>query len=92
VRPGSVDHTVYDHTSIIATILRRFVGEFPAELGPRPALVNHLGHVLELDEPQSSPTVGAVPMPREIRGVRDMRPEPGDFHAAMRSLALPRRN
>jgi phospholipase C len=92
VRPGSVDHTLYDHTSIIATILRRFVGEFPAELGPRPALANHLGHVLELDEPQPSPTVGAVPMPQEIRGVRNMRPGPDDFHAAMRSLAQPHRS
>jgi phospholipase C len=90
VRPGSVDHTVYDHTSIIATILRRFVGEFPVELGPRPALANHLGHVLTLDEPRQSSAVGPVEMPKEIRGFRDLRPDPDGFHAAMRSLALPR--
>jgi phospholipase C len=89
VRPGSVDHTVYDHTAIIATILRRFVGEFPAELGPRPALANHLGHVLTLDEPQLTSMVGPVRMPTEIRGVRNLRPDADDFHAAMRSLALP---
>ena len=88
MRPASVDRTVYDHTSILATILRRFVGEFSAELGPRPALSNHLGHVLELDTPQQSSTVGAVPMPQEIRGVRNMRPDPDDFHAAMRRRRL----
>jgi phospholipase C len=91
VRPGSVDHTVYDHTSIIATILRRFVGEFPAELGPRPALANHLGHVLTLDEPRPTEPIGPVPLPSELGGYRDLRPDRRSFHAAMRSLALPLR-
>lgn len=91
VRPGSVDSTVYDHTSVIATILRRFVGEFPAELGPRPALANHLGHVIELDSPRPTSPIGAPRLPRTINGFRDLRPDPDDFHAGMRALAQPPR-
>jgi hypothetical protein len=62
-RAGRADHQVYDHTSIIATILRRFVGELPSELGPRPALANHRGHVLTLDESQASQPVVLPPLP-----------------------------
>ncbi len=91
VRPGAVDSTVYDHTSIIATILRRFVGEFPAELGPRPALANHVGHLLELDQPRPAPTITRPGLPDMIRGFRDLRPDPDGFHAGMRALAQPPR-
>ena len=91
VRPGAVDSTVYDHTSIIATILRRFVGEFPAELGPRPALANHVGRLLELDQPRPAPTITRPGLPDMIRGFRDLRPDPDGFHAGMRALAQPPR-
>lgn len=54
-------HTVFDHTSIIKTILLRFAND-PDEaitaLGPRTAAANHLGELLTRDEPRE-------PSPRE---------------------------
>jgi len=91
VRPGRVDHTIYDHTSIMATILHRFVGEIPRQLGPRVAVANHLGGLLELDEPRRPGALPRQPAPTIDRRFRPMRRELGEFHAGMRALAQPRR-
>jgi phospholipase C len=58
VAPGLVDHTVYDHTSIIKTILARFCrkpdGTVP-DMGARVRAAHHLGGVLGEDEPRPAP-------------------------------------
>lgn len=50
VEPGTVSHTVFDHASIVRTILERFgrkgaVGEIARE-APRVGMVEHLGRLL----------------------------------------------
>jgi len=56
VAPRSVSHEVFDHTSIIKTILTRFCadadGAIP-DMGARVAAANHLGSLLTLDQPRS---------------------------------------
>jgi hypothetical protein len=53
--PGSVSHTVFDHTSIIKTILLRFCrekdGSIP-DMGKRVAAANDLGDLLVLPRPR----------------------------------------
>jgi len=55
VIPGSVSHTVFDHTSIIKTILVRFCqeadGSIP-DMGARVTNANHLGDLLTLPRPR----------------------------------------
>jgi phospholipase C len=46
VDPGTVSHTLFDHTSIIRTILELFAPDATAEMGPRVAKANHLGRLL----------------------------------------------
>jgi phospholipase C len=55
VIPGSVSHTVFDHTSIIKTILLRFCQEAEGSIpnmGARVATANHLGDLLVLPKPR----------------------------------------
>jgi phospholipase C len=53
VNPGSVSHAVFDHTSIIKTILVRHRARFYADqfgaFGPRVMMINHLGAALDRD-------------------------------------------
>jgi phospholipase C/pimeloyl-ACP methyl ester carboxylesterase len=87
---GTVDSTVFDHTSIIRTILDRFVGEIPAELGLRVAGANNVARVLALDEPRRPGRLDARHPQAVQRRFRDTRRDPHDFHAGMRALAQPR--
>lgn len=55
VIPGSVSHTVFDHTSIIKTILVRFCQEADGSIpnvGARVASANHVGDLLTLPRPR----------------------------------------
>lgn len=45
----NVDHTLYDHTSITATILRRFCSERLPDMGPRTNEAADIRHLLTLD-------------------------------------------
>ena len=68
IAAGSVSHQLYDHTSIIKTILQRFCraadGSLPA-MGARVAAANGLGEVLSLAQPRAAPAVPAsVPAQR----------------------------
>ncbi len=60
IAPGSVSHQVYDHTSIIKTILQRFCrasdGALP-QMGARVAAASGLGAVLTLGQPRAAPAV-----------------------------------
>lgn len=58
VDPGSVSDTVFDHSSIIKTILVRYreklyADQF-AQFGPRVSMINHLGAALNRDEARPS--------------------------------------
>ena len=77
--PGSVCHTIFDHTSIIKTILTRHRGKFRRNIfdlfGERVPKMAHLGEALQRDEPfldqdlpqpqaRSTGNYGDLPMPR----------------------------
>lgn len=105
VRPGGVIKQVFDHTSIIKTILLRWSERFPTEVftqfGPRVNIAADLG--LALTEP-TLPAQKPTPMPRpELSANRRARPEPArdplsprsggsDFHEALVRGFLPKRN
>ena len=55
VEPGRVSHTLFDHTSIIKTILCRFAPEAADEMGLRVAKAHHLGRLLTRSEPAPVP-------------------------------------
>ena len=52
VPPASVGKSVYDHTSILKTIMARFLGDDPPDMGLRVLLANDVGPLLSLDRPQ----------------------------------------
>jgi phospholipase C len=51
VEPATVSHTLFDHTSIIRTILERFAPAAVEQMGPRVAAAEHLGRLLTRAEP-----------------------------------------
>jgi phospholipase C len=59
VNAGSINTTVFDHTSILKTILVHNRARFPSSVlgsfGPRVGAAEHLGVVLELDAPRQAP-------------------------------------
>ena len=88
VEAGVVSHELFDHTSLIRTVLERFA---PAGLGNMPARAQHarhLGHLLTRTEPPrrpSRPRRAAGRAHRAPRGGPRRRPGPG----APRDLGLP---
>ncbi|HEU4943537.1 MAG TPA: alkaline phosphatase family protein [Solirubrobacterales bacterium] len=60
VEPGSVSHTLFDHTSIIRTILERFAPDGVEKMGPRVAKAEHLGRLLTRAEPAPVGDYGAA--------------------------------
>lgn len=62
VSPGSVCHQLFDHTSILKTILQRFCrgadGALPA-MGARVAAARGLGVALDLAQPRPAPVLPA---------------------------------
>jgi phospholipase C len=48
-----VSHEIYDHTSILKTIITRFLSTNPPNMGRRVALANHVGSLLALDSPRT---------------------------------------
>jgi phospholipase C len=51
VEPGTVSHQLFDHTSLIRTILLRFAPDAAEAMGLRVSNANHLGHLLTRDTP-----------------------------------------
>ncbi len=85
---ASVSSVVYDHTSIIKTILMRFCeknGQIP-DMGARVRNANHLGDTLTLASARPPTPVGGVPRcPRSHQQLADRRvPEQGADGAAHR--------
>ena len=48
----AVARETFDHTSILKTILSRFLSERPPDMGPRVDLARDLGSLLSLDAPR----------------------------------------
>jgi phospholipase C len=77
---NAVCHQLFDHTSLVATILRRFApdpGPALARMGKRAAIAAHLGSVL-LDRPRRD-----LPEPTDARAAID------DWHQAARAARRP---
>ena len=53
--PGSAGHETYDHTSILATILRRFCSDGLPSMGQRTDHANDVGSLLSGDAPRPAP-------------------------------------
>jgi phospholipase C len=60
VAPGTVSHTVFDHTSLIRTILCRFAPAAADEIGRRVSHAEHLGGLLTRTAPAPTPDYSAV--------------------------------
>ena len=76
IAAGSVSHAVYDHTSIIKTILQRFCraadGSLP-DMGARVAAASGLGAVLNLAQPRAAPAVPASVAAQRAQWEADVR-------------------
>ncbi len=90
VKKGKVENTVFNHTTIIRTIMLRFQEQRFPELGPRVKEADDLGSLLTRDQPRlNAPTVkvdgvtGAEASPAPAKLSR------GDFHIVMRYFPLP---
>ncbi|MGO1070087.1 phospholipase C [Lysobacter sp. CA199] len=92
VDKGKASHVVFDHTSIIKTIVRRFLAANPPDMGARVAAANDLSQVMLArprgDRPEiplpSPPPRAALVAPTGV-GDED---DPSDFHGALRALRL----
>jgi phospholipase C len=63
VEPGTPSHTVFDHTSLIKTILVRFCRDAQSripDMGKRVMSANHLGSVLTRTIPQEPPSFRTI--------------------------------
>jgi phospholipase C len=60
VEPGTVTHTLFDHTSLIKTILCRFAPEAADTMGARVSSADHLGSLLTRDTPMAVPDYGSL--------------------------------
>jgi phospholipase C len=77
VPSGHVSSDVFDHTSILKTIIAAFLHENPPDMGNRVALANHLGPLLSNDIPRVEPVVAMVDTAGTTRERRaDRRPPP----------------
>ena len=76
IAPGSVSHEVYDHTSIIKTILQRFCrsadGALP-QMGARVAAASGLGAVLTLAQARATLAVPAAVLAQRAAWEADVR-------------------
>ncbi len=74
IEPGAVLHTQFDHTSIGATIMRRFCGPWPPGVSPRMAAAADVREALTRDTPRPPGDFAAfrdwqgtgVPSPRSL--------------------------
>lgn len=87
--PGRVDSTVFDHTSLLATILRRFVGEVPAVFGPRPARAATLGAVLSREVGRRAEAIGGLAATPPAGRLVEVSPDRESFHVGIRRLGIP---
>lgn len=83
---GGVIDRVFDHTSILKTILARFIPEKQNRLGPRVAQAAHLGGAVSRDPRIFAPDFPVVAL-SNLR--RNGKIEKGDFHSHISTMASP---
>ena len=98
--PVTVNHTIFDHTSFIKTILLKKYGAPHPKLTDRVEQANNLGVLLtntkpRLNIPELKPLVSPKSLPRGINPVDDgsvvgPKPDNRNFHESMRKFGLPR--
>lgn len=89
VKKGGYSHELFDHTSIAATILRRFCSPKPPDMGPRTNTANDLRSVIEEEVREDIPNVVLPPfeaskdvnqkLPKASKKNNEQKPE-DDFH------------
>jgi phospholipase C len=90
VARGQVTDVVFDHTSIIKTIARRFLSDRPPDLGERVAAAKDLSMVLQPNARQDRPDIPVPPAPAPnpaLAGRVEPAPEGDrDFRALLQSM------
>ncbi len=104
VKSGSVCKDMFDHTSIIKSILLRHRAKIPTQsftqFGPRVNMINHLGLALDNEEPRNEepkpltfvetrPQAGVAE--RFLALTKSAKTDDTNFHLAMRRAPLPKR-
>jgi phospholipase C len=69
VKRGVVSDVVFDHTSVLKTIARRFLSTNPPDMGERMAAANDLSMVLSTTARQDKPNIPLPPAPPALSGV-----------------------
>lgn len=75
VQQASVSHVEFDHTSILKTIIARFLANNPPDMGWRVALAEHVGPLLSRRRAQLQPPVAPVNAPLASPRVLLRRPD-----------------
>ena len=90
VARGQVTDVVFDHTSILKTIIRRFLSARPPDLGERVAAANDLSMVLQptarSGQAEHSCAARARAQPRPRQGAEMATEGDRDFRALLRSM------
>jgi phospholipase C len=89
---GAVSRTIFDHTSVLATIARRFLdADAIAQLGPRVAWANDLAGVLTVSQPRTAPRLATTSphrAPRPKNMAQPVAADRRDHHLAVRRSGL----
>jgi phospholipase C len=88
VERGQVSDVVFDHTSILKTIARRFLSTQPPDMGARVAEADDLSKVLRSTPRQDKPNISLPDVPPISAFARKAALQPEgerDFHALLRS-------
>ena len=102
VSPASIAHTIFDHTSILKTILVHNRAKIPTSVfnafSERVNQAEHLGAALDLDNPRNAPEIPTfypdmpVPVNTDMFSFYspNIKPQDTDFHEVLRTLFMPK--
>jgi phospholipase C len=83
---ATADHTVYDHTSVLATVLARFCPDARGVMGQRATHANDFGNLLVADTPRTAPIAPEPSVAQPIS--RAMPASPDTFGIVLRKSLL----
>nr|MBA2645470.1 hypothetical protein [Pyrinomonadaceae bacterium] len=90
VERGKATDVVFDHTSILKTIIRRFLSARPPDMGERVAAANDLSMVVQPTARRDSPRIPVPPAPAPnpalARRAELATEGPRDFRELLRSV------
>jgi hypothetical protein len=81
---AAVSNVVFDHTSIIKTIVRRFMGANPPDMGERVAAANDLSMVMRSAIRTDTPAIPVLAQPARSAVARTAAPD--DFKTVLQAL------